>query len=81
MRRRSKFITPPYENSAFENFAKVSLTLYYEHISLCLFYILYALQSITSVRHLGVQNTILKETISCRRLLSVNYPLLESAPA
>ena len=52
-----------------------------EHISLFLFYILYALQSITSVRHLGVQNTILKETISCRKLLSVNYPLLKSAPA
>ena len=96
VRHRSKFITSPYpggatplkiyhsavphENSVFENFAKLSLTLFYEHISLCLFYILCALQSITCLRHLGVQNTILKETISCRKLLSVNYPLLKSAP-
>ena len=58
----------PHENSAFRNFAYVSWTLYGEQISCIVSYILYLLQSVTRVRHLRAQNTILKLTISCRRL-------------
>ena len=36
------------------------------------------MQSITKSRHLSVQNTISKETISRQKLLYVNYPLLKS---
>ena len=58
----------PHENSAFKNFAYVSWTLHGEQISCIVSYISYLIQSVTRVRHLRAQNTILKLTISCRRV-------------